>query len=160
MLSQVVLAGLLAEHLLDRRVHENARDLRIGRRALDQLRVQRRPDVRIDCEGILEHRGGADVLALLRRENAVGHGREPDIGVEPDLMAGMTGDHRPAARLRHVADEEARPAVEATRVACQTLEIVEQAGMSPIAIAREPDHSCQSGPLMGKETPPERQPLA
>ena len=55
-------------------------------------------------------------------------------------MAGMAGDHRAAARLRHVADEETRPAVEATRVARQVLEIVEQARMSPIAVAREPHH--------------------
>ena len=77
------LAGLLAEHLLDCRVHEDACDLRIGCGPLDQLRVQRRPDVGIDGEGILEHRGCGDVLALLRRENAVGHGREPDVGVKP-----------------------------------------------------------------------------
>ena len=74
------------------------------------------------------------------RENAVGHRREPDIGVEPDLMAGMAGDHRTAAGLRHVADEETRPAVEAARVARETLKKVEQARMSPIAVAREPHH--------------------
>ena len=60
-----ILAGLLAELLLDRRVHEDARDLRIRGCALDQLGVQRRPDRRIDREGILQHRGGGHVLALL-----------------------------------------------------------------------------------------------
>ena len=69
-----------------------------------------------------------------------GIGREPDVGVESDLMAGVAGDHRTAARLRHVADEEAGPAVERPRVARQPLEIVEQARMSPIAVAREPHH--------------------
>jgi hypothetical protein len=53
----------------------------------------------------------ADIsFALLARELAVGHRREPDVGVEPDLMAGMAGAHRAAARLRHVADQETAPA--------------------------------------------------
>jgi hypothetical protein len=45
-----------------------------------------------------------DAAQLSRR-----HRREPDVGVEPDLVARVTGDHRTAAPLRHVADQEAGP---------------------------------------------------
>ena len=119
---------------------EDARDLRIGCGALDQLRMQRRPFGHVDGEGILEHGHRGHVLALLRGEDAIGHGGEPDIGVEPDLMARMAGDHRAAARLRHVAHEQPRPAVKRPRVAGQPLEIIEQLRRAPIAIAREPHH--------------------
>ena len=37
------------------------------------------------------------------------HRREPDIGIQSYLMASMAGDHGTAARLRHVADQEAIP---------------------------------------------------
>ncbi len=94
----------------------------------------------IDAEGILEHRHRAHVLALLRGQDTVRHGGQPDVGVEPDLMAGMAGEHGSAARLRHVADEEPRPAVERARVACQPLEIIEEARVAPIAVAGEPHH--------------------
>ena len=52
----------------------------------------------------------------------------------------MAGDHRTAARLRHVADEQAGPAVERARVARQPLEIVEQLRRAPVAVAREAHH--------------------
>ena len=50
--------------------------------------------------------------ARARQSAAVRHRRQPDVGVEADLMRGVAGQHRPAARLRDVADEEARPAVD------------------------------------------------
>ena len=135
-----VLAGLLAQNLLDGGMHEDTRDLRIGRRTSDQLGVERRPHIWIDGKRILQHGCRGDVLTLLRGEGAIRHRREPNIGVESDLMAGMAGQHRSAARLRHVADEKTRPAVEPSRVACQTLEIVQQPRMSPIAVARKSHH--------------------
>src|SRR5262245_31513119 len=111
-----VLADLLTEHLLDGGMHEDAADLRVGRRALDQFGVQGSPYGWIDGEGIFQHRRGGDVLALLRSEDPVRHRREPDVGIEPDLVARVAGDHRTAARLSHVADEKARPAIERARV--------------------------------------------
>ena len=73
------------------------------------------------------------------RELAVGHRREPDVGVETDLMAGMAGEHRAAARLRHVADQETAPAG-LRRLVGQPLEELHQARMAPVAVARQPHH--------------------
>ena len=61
----------------------------------------------------------------------------------------MAGDHWAAAGLRHVADQEAGPAVEGARVARQSLEIVEQPRMTPIAVTRKPHH-LPIGPIDGK----------
>ena len=90
--------------------------------------------------GILQHRHRGHVLALLRGQGAIGHRRQPNVGVETDLMTGMAGEHGSAARLRHVADQEPRPAVERAGVARQPLEIIEQARRAPIAVARHPHH--------------------
>ena len=122
---------LRAERLLDRGMHEDARDLRVGGGALDQLDVQRREDGGIDAERVLQHGDRAHVLPLLRGQGVVRHGGQPDIGVEPDLVAGMAGEHGSAARLRHVADEKSGPAVKRARVARQPLEIVEEARGCP-----------------------------
>ena len=71
-----------------------------------ELGARVRPHFRIDVEPIRrDHIDGAVDLALLAAEHVVGHRREPDVGVEPDLVAGVTGDHGAAARLRHVADQ-------------------------------------------------------
>ena len=40
------------------------------------------------------------------------HRRQPHICVEPDLMRGVAGDHRTAARLGDVADEQTGPAID------------------------------------------------
>jgi len=37
-------------------------------------------------------------------------------------MAGMAGDHRSAARLRHIAYEKSRPAIKIARVGSKALE--------------------------------------
>src|SRR5262245_58851877 len=89
----------------------------------------------VDAEWILQHRLCVHVLALLRREDAVWHRREPGIVVEPELMAGLAGAHRSAPRLRHVADEQPRPAVQRARVARQSFEIFDEARVAPVAIA-------------------------
>src|SRR5262245_40467753 len=51
-------------------------------------------------------------------------------------MAGMSGEHRPSARLGHVADQETGPA-DRSRVFGEPLQIGDEARMSPIAVARE-----------------------
>ncbi len=134
------LGGLLAERLLDGRMHENARHLRVGGGALDELHMEQCERRRIDGERVLEHGHRTHVLPLLWGQDVVRHGGEPNVGIEPDLMAGMAGEHRSATRLRHVADEEPGPAVERARVACQPLEIIEEARVAPIAVAGEPHH--------------------
>ncbi len=134
------LLGVLAQRLLDRGMHEDARNLRIGGRPPDELHLHGGEDGGIDGERILQHRHRGHILSLLRGQDAVRHGGEPDIGVEPDLMAGMAGQHRTAARLRHVSDKETRPAVERAGVARQPLQIIEELRGAPIAVAREPHH--------------------
>ena len=97
-----------------------------------------RPHAGIDVEPIVaDHLGGGHEFAFFRRKLAVGHRRQPDIGVEPDLMAGMAGEHGPAARLRHVADEESAPA-DFFGFFGEAFEESDQLGMSPVAIARQP----------------------
>src|SRR3546814_19378894 len=73
------------------------------------LSVLRCPGPRIDViPGLRCHVHGGDALALFIRQRTVRHRREPDVGVEPDLVTGMPGEHRPAARLCQIADKEDR----------------------------------------------------
>jgi hypothetical protein len=71
---RAVVASLLAQQLLNCRMHEDAVDLWIRCRTLDELGVKWGPLVGIDGEWIFEHRHGDHVLPLLRRENPVRHG--------------------------------------------------------------------------------------
>ena len=72
-----------------------------------------------------------------RREFARRHRGEPDVGVESDLMRGVAGEHRPAARLRHVADEQARPARGLRRPRREALQKSDELRMAPVAVARQ-----------------------
>ena len=133
-------AGIAAQGFLDRRVHEDAGDLRVLRRGADHRQVRRRPHLRVDVQAILgDDHGRRHFFPLLPRQFAVGHLREPDVGVEADLMAGMAGEHRAAARLRHVAHEQPVPAG-LRRLRGEPLEELHQVGMAPVAVAREPHH--------------------
>ena len=101
-----VRAGVAAERFLDRRIDENAFNPRIKGRRLDDRQLTGRPDRRIDIAAVGRHHiDRGHLLALDPLEFAVRHRRQPNIGIEADLMAGVTGDYRPAARLRHVADQ-------------------------------------------------------
>jgi hypothetical protein len=102
-------------------MYKNSLNLRIGCSTLDELRVQSSPKVHIDSEWVRQHRGRHQVLPLGAREEAIGHGCEPNIGVKPDLMALMTGDHRPTTGLRHIADQKARPAIKPACIICKSL---------------------------------------
>ena len=102
--------------------------------------MRRRPDVGVDVLAVRRHHhGGRHFFALAPGQLAVGHRGQPDIGIEADLMARMAGEHRAAARLRHVADEEPGPA-DLGAFLGEPLEELHQARMSPIAVAREPHH--------------------
>ena len=92
--------GGLAQGLLDRGVDEDALDFGLLGRRLDDRRLSGRPMLPVDREPVLGHHvDRRHVLALLERERMVGHRGEPDVGVEADLMRGVAGQHRPAARL-------------------------------------------------------------
>ena len=130
----------VAELLLDAGVDQDAFDLRVARRPLQQARVRRRPQrVLHQMRLLVDHQRGAHALALRPRQGAVGHRRQPDIGIEPDLVRGMPGQHRAAARLRDIADQEARPAV-GDGIARQFLDRRDHRRMTPAAVARRAHH--------------------
>src|SRR5215471_14051831 len=132
-----VAAGVAAQRLLDRGIDEDAGDLRVLRRGPDQRHVRRRPYLRVDVPAVFGHdHGRRYFFPLLARQLAVGHWREPNVGVEAHLMAGMAGEHRAAARLPHVTDEETVPAG-LGRLRREPLEERNQVRMAPIAVARE-----------------------
>jgi hypothetical protein len=70
----------------------------------------------------------------------VRHRQEPDVHVEPDLVAQMAERQRTAARLRHVADQDALPAGRLGGERREPLQELDQFRMAPIAIARQPHH--------------------
>ena len=72
-------------------------------------------------------------------------------------MRGVAGQHRAAARLRHVADEKARPAILRGGVARQLLDEVDE-DRQPHWRLRESRIACQFGPSGGSCTPPAMQP--
>ena len=76
-----------------------------------------------------------------------GIGVSQDIGVEADLVRGVAGQHRSAARLRNIADQEPRPAV-LHCLARQFLQQRDQFRMAPAAIAFEP-HDLPGRPVDG-----------
>src|SRR5262245_20394660 len=132
-----ICASLLTQHPLYGWVHKDPLDLRIGCSTLDQLGVPRSPKFHVDSGGAFEHRRRHQVFPLFAREKTVGHGREPNVGVKPDLVARMAGDHRPSTRLGHIAYKKSRPAIKSVRVVGKSLQKADQSGVTPIAVARK-----------------------
>ena len=63
---------------------------------------------RIDVGAVgAHHHRRVGELALLLRHAVVGHRPEPDVGVDARLVRGVATEHGAAARLCHVADEDA-----------------------------------------------------
>src|SRR4029450_4755834 len=85
-----IIASLLAKFLFDRRMHEGASYLGIGCGALDKLSVEWRPLIRIDGKRVLQHGFGSYSLPFFQCESVVRHGRQPNVNVKPDLVAGMS----------------------------------------------------------------------
>src|SRR6516164_10266237 len=78
-------------------------------------------------------------LALFASLHVVGHRREPDIRIKPDLVTGMAVNHRPAPWLRHIADQKSVPPNHLGVVA-EPFQELEEVRMSPISIARQSHH--------------------
>jgi hypothetical protein len=57
-------------------------------------------------------------------------------GVEAELVRGVARQHRPAARLRDVADQQPRPAI-FRRLAREALQKRDHVGVAPAAVARQ-----------------------
>src|SRR5262249_39704425 len=106
-----VSSRLAAPRLLDRGVYSNSGDGPVLSSGANELGMLVGPHFRIDVEHIRrDNIGGRAELALLATLHVVWHRREPNIGVQADLMASVLGEHRSAARLRHVANQKAVPA--------------------------------------------------
>src|SRR5439155_18513808 len=104
-------SGLAAQRALDGGVDEDTFDLGPAREGFEQAAVLRPPHRRVDVSAIRRHDiGRRYVVALHRAETALRHRGEPDIGIELDLMRGVPGQHRLAAPLPDIPDQEARPA--------------------------------------------------
>ena len=145
-----VARGVAAQRFLDRRIDEDALHLPILRRRLDHVEVILRPHRRVDVEPIRPHDiGGGHLLAFGARQLAGRHRRQPDVDVEADLMRGVAGQHRTAARLRHVADENAGPMADGRHLARETFEECDQGWMAPVAVAREA-HDLPGGSVDGQ----------
>src|SRR5215470_6245446 len=126
---------LMAQLPLDRRVNKNARHLRLARECFEQATVLRGPRL-VDLISV----GSGDigrrhVLALADAEPSARHWGEPDVGVEADLMRAVPGQHRPAARLGDVADEETGPIGSRRQLWCDTLQECDQRRVTPGAVA-------------------------
>src|SRR5258708_8273792 len=106
-----VALGVAAQRLLDRGVDEDTLHARLLRGVAQNHQMARRENLRIDVEPVgAHHHDGGHLLALLARQQMFRHRRQPDIGIEPDLMAGVAAKRRTAARLPDVADQYSRPA--------------------------------------------------
>jgi hypothetical protein len=95
----------LAQIALDGRPHEDARDPPVEGRQVDQLRLPVAPPGRIGPPGGgIDHRRFGDPLARGRRP-----GRdvepEPDVHVQPPLVADVPRGHGPPPRLRQITDQ-------------------------------------------------------
>ncbi len=129
---------LPAQRDLDRRVDEDAVHARVARRVADETRVVRRPDVRVHVHPVRpDHVGRRHVLALVAVQALARHRRQPDVGVEPDLVRGVAGEHRPAAGLADVADQQPRPPGDLRRGLRQRFQIGDQLRVAPVAVAVE-----------------------
>ena len=94
------------------------------------------PHFRIDVEQIeRDDIGGRVELALLAVLHVVRHRRKPNIDVEADLMAGVVGEHRPTARLRHVANQKTVPA-NLFRVLGKSFDEANELRIAPVAVTR------------------------
>ncbi len=144
----------IAKFLLDRRIDEDALDLRVARSQHDQLRMFRRPDRTIDRQELvlLQHRCCRNILALAIGERALRHRRQPNIGVKADLVGRMPRQHRAAARLGDVAEQQARPADLFGRIMRKLLNQRDHLRVAPTAVARQP-HRLPGGPV-GRDRDP------
>ena len=136
-----VALGLAADGHLQRRIDEDAPDAWVAGSGADQPGVVWRPGNGINIHPVgAGHVAGRHFLALRLRETAGRHWRQPDIGIKPDLVRGMPGDHRPAARLRDIADQQAGPAIDRGHPPGKILQIGDQIRVAPFAVAVEPHH--------------------
>src|SRR5271170_6695620 len=104
-------ALLSAQRALDRRVDKNPLHQGLAGNRLEQEMMPWCPDFRVNIRPLpCDNVGCRDVVPLGRAQPPIWHRRQPNIGIEPDLVRLMTRQHRPATRLRDVPDEKPGPA--------------------------------------------------
>ena len=128
--------ALAAERSLDRRIDKNALHQGLSRDRLQQKTMRRRPGRRIDiypvpCDNVCCR----DAVPLRWAEPPIWHGRQPNIGIEPDLVLAVPGQHRSAARLRDITDQKSGPAGLARQFLRQPFEKGDQGRVAPGAVA-------------------------
>src|SRR5262249_14961699 len=97
--------GLAAQRAFDRGVDEDALDGWLARDGFEQTAMLRRPRHRIDVHSVSANDIRCRKLVTFGgAQPPVRHPRQPNIGIEPDLVRTVPCQHRPAARLRDVAD--------------------------------------------------------
>jgi hypothetical protein len=131
-------SSLAAQRLLDCSIDQDAGDGRILRSGADELGMLMSPHFQIDIEHIgRDYIGGRAELALRAALHVVWHRRKPNIDVQAHLMALVFGEHRPAAGLRHVADQQTVPA-NLFRVLGKPFDKADELRIAPVAVTRRP----------------------
>ena len=130
-----------ADCFLYRGINEHPLNLRLLSEKTQQPQVGGRPSRRINVETVGAHdHCRLHFLALPKRQSPVWHRAQPDVGVQADLMRRMTVDHWSAARLRHVANEQAGPNSRGAGLVRGSFEKREKKWKTPVSIARRPHH--------------------
>lgn len=128
-----------AEAALDGGVDQQAVEPRGLRRDADQGGVAWRPAGGVHRRFVGQDEGGdRQFLPLRSRYAGLGAKVEPDIGVQPGLMAGMAPGQGAAAGLRQIADPEVGQARQA-RLAGDMGDERDGGGMPPVTVAAGPD---------------------
>ena len=116
-----------------------------------------RPDLRIDVHPVVgDDLGRRHFLALLARQFAVRHRCQPDVGVEPDLMAPCPVIIGPPRGCAMSPTRKPRPA-DRRRLLGKPLQELDQPGWPQLRL-RDSRITCQVLPLIGSALPPARQP--
>src|SRR5262245_10929709 len=100
-----------AEFFLYRGIDQNPLDLGLLGCCSNKGDISSTPVFTIDVFAVRGNQvDGGNLVAFLLAQHTIRHRHEPDVDVEPDLMTFMPEWKRPAARLRHVADQDSLPA--------------------------------------------------
>jgi hypothetical protein len=125
-----------AQRALDRRVDKHALHHGLSGDRFQQETMLRGPGRRVDIPPISRDNVGCRYgVPLGRAEPPIWHWRQPNIGIQPDLVRAVARQHRSAARLRDVTDEKSGPPGFARQSLRQPLEKGNQDRVAPGAVA-------------------------
>ena len=125
-----------AELHLDDGVDEDARHSRILRRELYQAGLPLCPDIAIQCEFFPVCKSNRFKIVTLA-PGALVVERQPDIGIKPVLVADVPARHWPSAWLAHIRNQH-QSEFFIGDLFRQLFEVLNQAGVSIVAIAGQP----------------------